>query len=217
MHRRAHTLISGIAILLIASCSGGHSGEPNPTTTTTSTESESADTDNSSPTHGAPSVPSPLDVRDIIDDPCSALTKQQTDSFPGTLDSTETAKTTLLSEKETSCNWNFQGDRYSYGGFIAGVALPRDTFHGVSSIYEADEKDEYEVFEPVKVAGYPAVINNETDNADSGDCRLSVGLRNDTAYRITADPSSESPDYDQPCEQAKKLAEFVVENLKEAQ
>lgn len=165
--------------------------------------------------YGAPPVPSDLDVSKIVDDPCGALTKEQVDEFPGTLDDTDTAQAATSSEKKTACNWNFRGDRYSYGGIIGGVVIPSDTHQGLRSLYKTQQLDSYDTFEPVELTGYPALIHGDDDTFTENECRLSVGLRDDTAYRITADPSSESPDYDEPCEAAKRLGKFVVQNLKE--
>src|SRR5699024_4557097 len=166
-------------------------------------------TSSSGTKYGAPPVPEPLDVQGIINDPCNALTDEQLDNFPGTLDEdTEKITTTTLSDKKTGCNWIFQGDRYSYGAIAGGVALPRDIYHGLSSIYRAAQKGKYDTFRPVETAGYPAAVNKNSDVG--GECRLSVGLRNDTAYRITTGLSSDHPEYEHPCESAKKLASFVV-------
>jgi len=202
--------------LLLASCSDTDVGQPNSATSESSVSSSGAGEATSTTAYGAPSVPEPLDVQKLINRPCSALSDKQINNFPGTLKNSFTAKTTRFSDKKTSCAWRFEGDRYSLGTVGGGVPLPRDRYQGISSIYKAHKQHAYEVFQPLEIAGYPAAINNKTDNND-GDCRLSVGLRNDTVYRITAAPSSQSPDYDQPCEQAKKLASFVVENLKKAQ
>jgi len=212
-------LISSVAIaavVLLTSCGSTDTGHPNSEIPRPSSSSTAEVNTSSTAKYGAPPVPNPLDVQTIVENPCSALTKKQINKFPGTLEKSFKSETTRFSDKKTSCAWKFEGDRYSLGTIGGGVPLPHDRYHGISSIYKARGQNAYEVFRPVEIAGYPAVINNQTDSTD-GSCRLSVGLRNDTAYRITASPSSQSPDYDRPCEQAKKLASFVVQNLKEAQ
>lgn len=200
------------AIVLLTTACGANSEAGK----ATSSPSQHSSVNTSSSAHyGAPPVPEPLNVKGIIDDPCNAVTDQQIDEFPGTLDSTHTTETTPLSDKKTSCNWAFEGDRYSYGSFVAGVALPRDTFHGLSNTYRANQNGSYDIFKPIEAAGYPAVINSQNDNTDNGDCSMSVGLRDDTVYNITVGLAPEHPDGDQPCKPAKKLASFVVQNLKE--
>src|SRR5699024_12206813 len=120
--------------------------------------------------------PQSLDVQGSINVECKAQNNEQLDNFPGTLDEdTEKITTTTLSDKKTGCNWIFQGDRYSYGAIAGGVALPRDIYHGLSSIYRAAQKGKYDTFRPVETAGYPAAVNKNSDVG--GECRLSVGLR----------------------------------------
>src|SRR5699024_3202716 len=166
-------------LLVLSACSSTDTGEPSTPQRSGSTEPSS------SPKHGAPSVPEPLDVHSIVADPCSALTKEQVGKFPGTLDKTDVSKTTYQDEKKTTCRWIFKGDRYSYGAVGGGVVLPSETYQGLSSIYKARQEGSYEVFQPLELAGYPAVINGSKAETSGGGCRVSVGLRNDTAYRIT--------------------------------
>lgn len=196
------------AILWLSSCSGGaESGTPIPTTPNSESDTSK---------YGAPSVSDPLAVESTLSTPCNVLTDKQLNEFPGEIRNEETEDTTRIGNG-LACAWTFEGDRYSYGSLTAGFVLPTASYHGLSSIYRSHQETGYETFQPVEISGYPAIINNETDTTDAGDCRISVGLRDDTAYRVSATLSSEHPHYDQPCEQAKKLGEFVVENLKEAQ
>src|SRR5699024_1906662 len=163
MNNRSLTITAGLAMLLLTACSSTIGGQPSSTTPSPS----NSGTDNPSGSHasryGAPTVPSPLDVEELIHNPCSALSSDQIDTFPDSLDESEVAETTTFSDKKTSCNWFFQGKSYSYGSILGGVALPRDKFHGLSSIYKSHEDASYETFEPLKAAGYPAVVNNESD------------------------------------------------------
>lgn len=209
---RSH-IITGLtcgSLLILAACGGTNAGEASPSQDSGSTAGSN------SAKYGAPSVPAPLAVHSIVDDPCSVLPKEQIDEFPGTLNKTDTSATTYQDEKKTTCRWIFQGDRYSYGAVGGGVVLPSAIYHGISSIYKTEKKGKYEVFEPIELDGYPAVINGSEAETTEGACRVSVGLRDDTAYRITVllDPSN--PDYDEPCNSAKRLGKFVVKNLKEA-
>lgn len=212
MRIRVLTGAACAAALLATACGGDtDAGEPTPG----SSESDSEEA-SSTAKYGAPSVPEPLDATGIVDDPCGALTDRQLDEFHGTVDdSTHTTEATPLSDKKTACNWSFEGDRYSLGGFVAGVALPRDTFDGLSSSYRANQAGKYDTFDPFEAADYPAVINNQTGSPGEGECTLSVGLRDDTVYQISTLLDTDHPNYDEPCKTGKKLASFVVQNLKE--
>src|SRR5699024_1863384 len=158
MRTRVAASVTGAITLFLASCDGTEPGDPDPAGSGSPSPGSEATESSSHAKYGAPSVADPLEVQGIISHPCSALTKDQLSNFPGTLDGdTHTTETTLYSDKKTSCNWSFQGDRYSLGGFVAGVALPHDRFHGLSSLYRANKKNKYKTFHPIETAGYPAV------------------------------------------------------------
>src|SRR5699024_341084 len=103
----------------------------------------------------------------------------------------------------------------SYGSVTGGVVLPSETYQGLSSIYKARQEGSYEVFQPLELAVYPAVINGSKAETSPGRCRVSVGLRHDTTYRITVLLSTSNPEHGQPCQSAKRLGRFVVKNLEE--
>lgn len=211
MRSRTMAGLACATLLAVAACSGDTSaGEP----TTAQSESASAQADGL-PKHGAPPVPAPLDISGITNDPCSALTEQQTDAFPGKLAETRVGETTLTGEGK-SCSWIFHGDRYSLGGFSGGVVLPSPQYQGLSSLYKGKQRGAMDTFRSVgPIGGYPAVIYASGRSIGDGFCRLAVGLRDDTAYRVNTELSSNHPAEQDPCQVARKLAKFVVKNLKE--
>src|SRR5699024_2230269 len=127
MRSRLITYMAFASMLILTACGGTNAGEPS-----TSPDSGSAE-GSSAVKYGAPSVPAPLDVHGIVNDPCSALSKDQIDKFPGTLNKTDTSATTYQDDKKTTCSWIFKGDRYSYGTVGGGVVVPSATYHGLSS------------------------------------------------------------------------------------
>lgn len=208
-------LVSGLACVTLAlatACSGGSvTGDP-----TTAEGSSARPQDNGLPKYGAPAVKNPLAVNSIKHAPCDALTSKQVKSFPGTLDRTEVFEDSPTSGAD-SCNWVFDGDRYGLGAVAGGLVLPSPTRHGLSMVYRAKQQGSTTTFRPLSVKGYPAVIYASGRTIGDGTCRLSIGVRNDIAYRIETTLDSDHPAYETPCKTAKKMARFVVGNLKEAQ
>lgn len=205
------TLGCATVLLTATACGGSPSGQPTATSNNAAATTPAAKW----PKHGAPDIAQPLDVSSLTHNPCDAITDTQVESFPGTLDETQTSPTTA-GGAGTACGWIFDGPRYSYGSISGGIVPPTPTHHGLSSIY--DGRDAAKVFRPIKsINGYPAVIYSGSGPIESGSCRMSVGLRNDTAYRIQTMLDADHPSYDKPCRMARKLAGYIVQNLKEAQ
>lgn len=210
---RQHLLVGfGCAlVLLTTACGGGTSGKPSPTVSDPSATAPAPKW----PKNGAPDIPNPLDVSTLTSNPCEVLTKQQVESFPGSLSEDTHSLPTTAGGAGKACSWIFTGKRYSIGAISGGIVPPTSTHHGLSSIY--DGRESADVFRPITVHDYPAVIYSATGAIGSGACRMSVGLRNDTAYRIQTGLAGNHPSYEKPCRMAKKLAGYIVRNLKEAQ
>lgn len=207
----------GCAVLIFAAgCGGGSTaGEPS----TVPKRPSSSQAGSGLPKYGAPAVTHPLDVSSIAQDPCKAVTKQQMEAFPGSLDRTRVSPTTATGEGK-SCGWIFDsGGRYgTFGRISGGVVPPTPSYQGLTSIYEGRQDGSADTFRPVdSISGYPGVVYASGRDIGEGYCRLTVGLRNDTAYRITTGLDPDHPSYAKPCDAAKKLAGFVVQTLKEAQ
>lgn len=208
---RALAPLACAAVLLATACGGTDSGTAKPITPSTGQNA-----DDSAARHGAPPVPAPLDVSGIVQTPCKALTDKQVQTFPGTLEKTHITTSTGTGEAK-ACAWSFEGDRYSMGTISGGVVLPSAQYHGISSIYKSKQHGNLDAFREVgPIAGYPAVIYGSGRAPGDGWCRLAVGLRNDTAYRIEVGLLSQSPHSQKPCTDAKQLAKYIVTNLKDA-
>lgn len=88
---------------------------------------------------------------------------------------------------------------------------------GLDGMYA--NRNAVEVFEPVEVAGYPAVINLPADTRDTGTCRLSIGVNARTVMSVDLqlrDGVGAPPDYRDPCSRARTIAEHAIDTLKGA-
>jgi hypothetical protein len=83
--------------------------------------------------------------------------------------------------------------------------------HGLDGQYDTREQRNWLLWEPTEVNGFPAVYADVTDRRSEGDCGITVGITDDTVFRVFRQRS----DGPQPCEEAKAVAEQVLDNLKE--
>jgi len=192
--------------LLLAACQTSTAGSPNATdaaggsTTVTATSGSGG---------GAPSLTRPeLDTAAFEAAPCSTLTEAQVAEL-----GISVAGRDETDELGPSCRWpDLDGP--------AKVSLGIDfTVHGrgLEGLYTTRESKE--VFEPVEVAGYPAVINLPADTRDMGTCRLSIGVNVRTVLSVDLQLRhgvGAPPDYRDPCSRAHTIAEHAVDTLKGA-
>jgi hypothetical protein len=183
------------ALALLTACTGKTgttSGSASPVPT-------GAATDN-----GAPKVPAALNADGILADPCSALSAAQQDDIgmvkPGKGDQGPTGP---------ECRWK------SAGSSLNSVEVSPFTANenGLSDIYGQQAGKAY--FEPVTVAGYPAVSTNISDLRSSGNCPLWVGVSDQLVVVVTAQ-LGEGENKATPCAVAQKVAEAMIQHLKGA-
>lgn len=164
------------------------------------------------PKYGAPAIADPLKFSPIVDDPCSALTQSQVESFAGEF--SDTAINEVKSETKY-CNWHFDDPSTGYGlGVVGGGVNVEDGAHGLTTLYAQERKGFLTTFKPVgDIAGYPAVIYAAGGERE-GKCFMAVGLSDKRAYIASASLDPDHPKRGSPCSVAKKLARYVVQNLK---
>ncbi|MFF1615767.1 DUF3558 domain-containing protein [Amycolatopsis sp. NPDC058278] len=154
--------------------------------------------------NGAPKVPAALNVDGILTDPCSALSAAQQDDIgmvkPGKANQGPTGP---------ACRW------HSASSSLNSVEVSPFTANknGLSDIYAQKAGKPY--FEPVTVAGYPAVSTDVSDLRSSGDCPLWVGVSDQLVVVVTAQ-LGEGKNRATPCVVAQRVAEAMIQHLKEA-
>lgn len=205
----ANSALILLAVGVVAGCGSETAGTPSPKPDS----SAKAPSTQKQPTNGAPDVTDPLNTSAIEMDPCHAVSEQQLESFPGSLDET---KPETSGARSKTCAWIFNGDEgYSFGDIRGGVNVDDDG--GLGTLYQQQAEGKLGIFKPVDaINGYPALVYNTGQGRD-GRCVLAVGLNNEHIYITDVSFDDNHPSYESPCEPAKKFAGLVVENLKEGQ
>jgi hypothetical protein len=193
-------VLSAASLTVLAGCS--MEGTPSPATTTGTTAGVTT-TESSSGNGDVPEITGPeLDVTKL-GGPCRLLKTDQLAARGVSKAGTERADPT-----GSACQWR-PDDRADGTSF--SVAL-LDKSNGLEGFYE--NRDKNPVFEPIQVAGYPAVNGDLTD-AKSGTCSTAVGVAKGEGFMVQINVNDKKlPEYTNPCSVSSAIAETIVENLK---
>ncbi|PSL56793.1 uncharacterized protein DUF3558 [Saccharothrix carnea] len=177
-------------------------GTPTPATTTT-TATAGGQTTEPSGNSDVPEITGPeLDVTKF-GGPCALLKSDQLATRGVTKPGTE-----RNDPAGTTCQWR-PDDRVDGTSFSATFL---DKTNGLEGFYE--NRDKNPVFEPIEVAGYPAVNGDPTD-AKSGSCSTAVGTAKGEGFVVQIHVNDEKlPEYTNPCSVSSAIAETIVGNLK---
>ncbi|MET7990449.1 DUF3558 domain-containing protein [Amycolatopsis sp. NPDC005232] len=197
MQSRTLRLAAGTvaALALLTACSGGTGGATPP--------SASGSSDIAPSGGSGPKVPAPLPTKDLLSDPCSALTSAEATQVglasPGRKTDGEV----------TGCTWTSSGNGQN---FVAINVAPQNS-NGISDIY--DQKAQQAYFETVTVDGYPGAFTSKADLRPSGNCQLWLGVTDQLAVSINPQLSV-GPNKADPCGYAKRFATTFIAHLKAA-
>ncbi|WP_340682538.1 DUF3558 domain-containing protein [Amycolatopsis coloradensis] len=164
------------------------------------------------PSVSVPPIPAPLNGAKFIADPCSAITVEQLQSIgfgEGRHEQTRDGQCLIVlgPSVDVTTSW-FPPVRESIRTLYSDRALGRDTGNH---------------WEEVTINGYPAVIveikENIPSRRDQGPlaCRLALGVDDNTLVHIKANTWGKpeaGPWRADPCGAVKKIAEFVIDNLR---
>lgn len=151
----------------------------------------------------APLIPQPLDASSYAARPCDLVTPAQLArlgiSKPGKREDQITGP---------GCNW--RPDDFSNIEYAAVI----DTgARGLESLYQ--RRATFQVFEPVTVAGYPAVHADHYDARSRGNCPVLVGINETTTIDVISDVGDgRSADYTNACRSADAFATMIIGNLR---
>ncbi|WP_275292778.1 DUF3558 domain-containing protein [Amycolatopsis sp. La24] len=200
--RRALAL-APLTLFALASCSSTTPGQAVPAESTGQPTSRSTPADEV-PGPGVPKVPNPIDITRFKQNPCAALTAEQTSGLLG-----DGAR--IVPDPKGAggpgCGW------FSQAQIV--VLFPNVDKLGLTSVYRA-KGNAYPFFVPLApVDGYPVVAYGTEDvRARLGECNVALG----TSDRETIDVSiTQSPAHKgekDPCESAREVAEKVLGNLR---
>ncbi|NUT47281.1 MAG: DUF3558 domain-containing protein [Saccharothrix sp.] len=200
--RRAVLAIAAVSVTVLAGCTSVGGGTPTPASTTKSTGA--ATTTSESPTEGdAPPITGPALDLGKVSGPCDLLKADQLAARGVTKPGTEETD-----PAGPGCKW--QPDDPGRGTSIDVTILSESD--GLDGMYARREL--FPVFEPVEIAGYPAVNGDVTD-AKHGECSTAVGVAQGEGFLIQVFVyDQKSPAFSTPCSVSSAIAETVVGNLK---
>lgn len=152
----------------------------------------------------APTVPSPdLDTNRFASSPCGMLTTEQAKDVAGGV-----RGDVRESPLGPSCRWQASGTP-AKNHFSVTV---NNQLGGLAQLY--GRKSEFRVWEPVQVAGQPAVVAMDADVRDKGVCVLEIGTAQKTTVAVDVRLSLGAADYANACRPAGRIGEMVVATLK---
>lgn len=191
--------LSAAALTALAGCST--EGTPTPATTTNTTAA--GQTTESSGNSDVPEITGPeLDVTKL-GGPCELLKSDQLAARGVTKQGAE-----RTDPGGPACQWR-PDDRADGTSFSVSYL---EKTNGLEGFYE--NRDKNPVFEPIEVAGYPAVNGDPTD-AKSGTCSTAVGTAKGEGFMVQINVNDRKlPDYTNPCSVSSAIAETIVGNLK---
>ncbi len=198
-----------IALAAVSACSTTDAGTPVPsaggpgaTTGATTAQEPAEGTPASAPTSaesGAPRVADPVDTARFQKRPCSSLTAAQTEEL-----GVEPPGTERPNQNGLGCFW--QNDN---GGTISVLWTG---LTGLDALYRTRERSAY--FEPVEIAGFPAVAAEPTDDRETGACSVHVGTSDDAMFTLALQQSRGRIGEREPCVVAVGVAGQVLATVK---
>lgn len=147
--------------------------------------------------YGAPPVEAPRDITRVADDPCSRLLNNDQKTRLGI---TGEGRARINAVGAAECRWD--GD-----GTGPGVSLT--TYTNEDILVASYRNRMYAVFQPIQVAGLPAVA--QQTSAGTVSCTVTVGTADGQGLDATFD--SFGVVGRTPCDGATRVAEAVVANL----
>nr|WP_277669651.1 DUF3558 domain-containing protein [Saccharomonospora viridis] len=214
MMRMPGAVLAGAVVLLVAGCSATSDGvaSPTPQDSAASQSVSSSSSESQSPGggqlphSGAPAVSDPLPESVLAIDPCEVLTRDQVEEMLGD-DAPEGQRNDL--KTGPSCDWQ---DPKSGAGF--SVYLGTETRQGLSGYYQ-NTKPQAGIWREVpEFHGFPAVVSS-ADESPYTSCHMAVGLADEYTISVGVTLSRDRMGKGDKCEPVQKLAEMLVENLKE--
>ncbi|GAA1250443.1 hypothetical protein GCM10009676_41420 [Prauserella halophila] len=208
-HRRSAgaVVVAAVAGLVLSACGSETEGDPvgagGPSApgTSATVPAPSSTVGGSGP---APQVSDPVDVAALEQNPCAALSDEQTQER-----NLEQGESEPMSDGSPTCIYRYSDDSGSRIRFVQ----VQDFANGLDDVYA--RADSLAVFEPTEVEGHPAVIT-QTHQDDRGDgfCDLQVGLTDEYVVSLMAQIDEASDDYPQGCEVTEVLAGDMIHNLR---
>jgi hypothetical protein len=202
-------VVGVLAVVVVAGCTTASEGEPVPGDTIQTSSGSAPSSTNSSdqelPFAGAPKVDHPLDTTPFQQDPCQALTAEQTQSL--TLPSSGERRDAPFGK---ACTWENPDTR----GLVEIHFLDRDP-HGLSTEYQAHEDGKTALFEVLPpIEKFPAVVSDVFDDRKTGKCTVVVGTSDEIRFEVSIRLSPENLGHKEPCDVGTRVAGLALQTMK---
>jgi hypothetical protein len=204
--RRTILLISAITLTLSACSTPTTNGTPTPTSGGTSpSASKSAD---QLPGPGVPKVDNPIDLTQIKQTPCNALTETQAKELLGP---EVEPKERLDGSTGPSCMWAPPSATRP----TVNVLFSKSPDRGMTSVYEAKGKT-YKLFEPLEsIEGFPVTAyGTEDERTSRGKCSVALGTSDTETIDIVLEQSEANIGKKDPCDAAREAAIRVLTTVR---
>lgn len=206
--RRVPVMIS-LVMTVVTGCTTTSQGEPSPAATVGANTSDSISPpsggDQELPFAGAPKVDDPLDTTRFQQDPCQALTADQTQEL--NLPPAGEPKDRPLGN---ACQWRNPETRAD-----TEVHFLDKNPRGLSAEYQAHDDGKFAYFEVLPpIEGFPAVANDVIDDRDIGRCTVVVGVSDEIAFEVPVQLSEANVGRREPCEAAAEVAGMALATMK---
>jgi hypothetical protein len=211
---RIRSLLLPVALISVVAtgCTGKSQGDPRPAPGTEAESTDPAPPDSSTagpadlPTDGAPAVADPLDTSRFQQDPCGALTSDQSQKL-----NVGTSGKTYDGILGNACEWENAETR----GRTAIVFLNEDP-RGLSALYRANNAKKYAYFDELSpIEGYPAISRDIADDRPKGHCTVVVGTSDEIAFEAILQLSRANVGQKDACEVAAQVAGMALLTMKQ--
>ena len=205
---RFATTAGAVAIVaLAAACTSESPGTATPVGTSSSSSATAPESTTLGGGAEAPKVTHPLNAEKFVANPCSVLTQPQLTHF---------AVTGQGEQKTDSngprCQWTSGSAGSSTG--ITAFFTPAIT-NGLDNAYQLHKAGTYKdgYFDPLEVAGYPAVLNGLVDDRKEGHCTVTVGLSDQSIFSVAIQGQSGTDG----CKAATNVAKAALQTIQGGQ
>jgi hypothetical protein len=199
-------LLLGTAAIALTACSEPTVGTPAPTSGgTTAPRSSTVD---QLPGPGVPKVANPIDLAQIKQAPCNALTDTQAKELLGP---EVEVKPDPEGPAGPACGWKTPTAVRPR----VNVIFDKSTNRGMTAVYEA-KGNAYKFVEPLEpIDGYPiAAFGVEDERASKGKCLVSLGTSDREVITIVAEQSEANVGKKDPCAVAREAAIRVLATVR---
>jgi hypothetical protein len=201
---RRTILVLSATTLALTACSTPTNGTPTPTSGGTNPNSSSS----TNPAPEVPKVTSPINLAQIKQTPCKALTDTQAKEILGP--TTETVER-LDGSAGPACMWSVPSTvRPSVTVIFSNL---QDS--GTGMVYAAKGKA-YELVEPLEpIDGYPVTVYDTKDErASKGRCSVALGTSDTQTIGISLEQSEANIGKKDPCDAAREAAIRVLATIR---